>query len=238
MKVELFQLKKDCYLEKYFKSMSTNIAAEILEMPHAPLVIQEVQKALEAERILRQHFYDIVTEDQKMEFINGEIVVHSPVRKRHNSASFYLSQLINTYVIKNKLGYVGHEKIMISLTRNDYEPDICFFKQVQAQDFKEDQTRFPAPDFVVEVLSPSTKANDRGVKFEDYQAHGITEYWMLDASKQEIEKYLLMDGEYELVGTFSKKQDIQSTVVENFTIPMKAIFDEKVFLQTLSELLK
>lgn len=217
--------------------MSTNIAAQILDMPHAPLVIREVQKALEAERVLRQHFYDVVTEDQKMEFINGEIIVHSPVRKRHNSASFYLSQLINTYVIKNKLGYVGHEKIMISLTRNDYEPDICFFKQAQAQDFEEDQTRFPAPDLVVEVLSPSTKGNDRGVKFEDYQAHGIAEYWMLDASKQEVEKYLLVDEEYELAGIFNKKQDIQSNVVEGFTIPVKAIFNETIFLQTLSSLL-
>mgnify|MGYP000254974315 CR=1 FL=1 len=217
--------------------MSNNITAQILEMPNAPLVLQEVQKALEIERTLRQHFYDTVTEDQKVEFINGEIVMHSPVRKRHNTASFYLSQLINTFVLKNQLGYVAHEKIMISLTRNDYEPDICFFKQAQAKDFDDDQTRFPTPDLVVEVLSPSTKGNDRGVKFDDYQAHGIPEYWIIDARKQEVEKYLLVDGEYELVNIFDKKQRIESTIVIGFDIPVKAIFDETVFLQTLAQLI-
>ncbi|MEY4539280.1 MAG: hypothetical protein RLZZ306_1037, partial [Bacteroidota bacterium] len=29
----------------------------------------------------------------------------------------------------HQLGFVGIEKIMITLTRNDYEPDICFFKK-------------------------------------------------------------------------------------------------------------
>lgn len=217
--------------------MSTNIAAQILDMPNAPLVIREVQKALDAEKALRQHFYDIVTEDEKAEFINGEIVVHSPVKKRHNSASGLLYQLLNAYVLKHKLGYVGHEKIMISLTRNDYEPDVCFFKQAQAAHFQEDQTLFPAPDFIVEVLSSGTKGRDRGVKFEDYQAHGIPEYWMIDAKLQTIEKYLLEEDEYELAGTFDKKQSIESTVVEGFSIPVKAIFDEAIFLQTLTRLL-
>jgi len=30
-------------------------------------------------------------------------------------------------VEKNNLGFIGHEKILIALTRNDYEPDICYF---------------------------------------------------------------------------------------------------------------
>lgn len=144
--------------------MRNDIAEQLLEMPNAPLVIQKVQQALATEQRLRKHFYEIVTEDQKAEFINGEIIVHSPVRKHHNTASLYLSQLLNAFAIKHKLGYVGHEKLMISLTRNDYEPDICFFKQEKAIHFSEEQTNFPAPDLVVEVLSPGTKERDRGIK--------------------------------------------------------------------------
>jgi Uma2 family endonuclease len=215
----------------------SNIAAQILDMPNAPLVLQEVQKALDAERALRQHFYDTVTEDQKAEFINGEIIVHSPVQKRHDDASGNLYILLKAFVTKHQLGYVGHEKVMIALTRNDYEPDICFFQQAQAQDFDEDQTRFPAPNLAVEVLSPGTKDKDRGVKMEDYQAHGILEYWIVDARKQEIEKYLLVDGEYELIGTFTLKQTIESTAAQGFSIPVKAVFDQAVFLETLARLL-
>ena len=36
---------------------------------------------------------------------------------------------------------------MITLTRNDYEPDICFFKKEKSDDFVENQTLFPAPDY-------------------------------------------------------------------------------------------
>ncbi|MDX1940640.1 MAG: Uma2 family endonuclease [Saprospiraceae bacterium] len=218
--------------------MKEDIAEQLLEMPNAPLVIQQVQQALAAEQELRKHFYDIVTEDQKAEFINGEIIVHSPVKKRHDNASGNLYILLKAFVTRHQLGYVAHEKVMISLTRNDYEPDICFFKQARAEKFKDDQTLFPAPDLVVEVLSSGTKTRDRGVKFEDYQAHGITEYWIVDAKKQTIEKYLLEDNEYESIGIFDKKQFIASTMVANFTIPVKAIFDEQLFLQTLVELLK
>lgn len=42
------------------------------------------------------------------------------------------------------------EKATIGLTRNDYEPDICFFTAEKAAQFTEDQMIFPTPDFVVE----------------------------------------------------------------------------------------
>ncbi|HMO40949.1 MAG TPA: Uma2 family endonuclease [Saprospiraceae bacterium] len=218
--------------------MKKNIAEQLLEMPNAPLVIEEVQQALAAERSLRRHFYEIVTEDQKAEFINGEIIVHSPVKKRHDNASGNLYILLKSYVTKHQLGYVGHEKLMISLTRNDYEPDICFFQQDKAAHFKEEQTTFPAPDLVVEVLSSGTHARDRGIKFQDYEAHGILEYWIVDARQQTVEQYHLQDNAYEPINTFDKKQHLQSIAVEGFTIPVKAIFDQQVFLQTLAGLLE
>ena len=40
--------------------------------------------------------------------------------------------------------------------------------------------KYPAPDFIAEILSPSTDERDRGIKFEDYAAHGVGEYWLLD----------------------------------------------------------
>ena len=64
---------------------------------------------------------------------------------------------------------------MVSLTRNDYEPDICFFGVAKAAQLTPDQMRFPVPDLVVEVLSETTQAVDRGVKFDDCAAHGVAE---------------------------------------------------------------
>ena len=68
---------------------------------------------------------------------------------------------------------------MISLTRNDYEPDICYFNKEKSQHFTDDQLLFPAPDLVVEVLSKSTEQTDRTIKFKDYENHNVLEYWII-----------------------------------------------------------
>jgi len=208
----------------------------ILEMPNAFLLVDKVKSRLADEQKRRRHFYQIVEENKKMEFINGEIVFHSPVKLQHNDATFLLGMLLKAFVNKNKLGFVGIEKIMISLTRNDYEPDICFFEKEKAKNFKRKQLQFPAPDFVVEVLSDSTAKNDRKTKFQDYAAHGVTEYWIVDADKQTIEQYFLQNEQYELV-LKAKDGTIESVALPKFKIPIRAIFDEDENLKTLTRLI-
>jgi len=208
----------------------------ILEMPNAALLVDKVKSRLADEQKKRRHFYEIVEENKKMEFINGEIIFHSPVRLQHNDATFLLGMLIKTFVNKNKLGFVGIEKIMVSLTRNDYEPDICFFDKEKAKHFKRKQAQFPAPDFVVEVLSDSTEKNDRETKFQDYAAHGVQEYWIVDADKQIIEQYFLQNEQYELL-LKAKDGAIESVVLLDFVIPIRAIFDEAENLKALAKLI-
>jgi Uma2 family endonuclease len=216
--------------------MSNRLFDEISSEPDAYFLLDKVKEMLNAEKVKRIAFYNDITEQQKMEFINGQIVVHSPVMKRHNTASLLLASMINIYVLKNKLGFVGIEKIMITLTRNDYEPDICFFKNEKADLFHSKQTLFPAPDFIVEILSEGTKERDRGVKFKDYQAHGVEEYWIIDADKQFVEQYILTNGEYEL-HLKSSEGSIKSTTIDGFQIPIQAIFDEAINLQAITGML-
>jgi Uma2 family endonuclease len=215
----------------------TEIQKGVLAMPHAFVVLQRLQDALEKEKQLRKHFYEIIEENRKMEFINGEIIFHSPVKLKHNEANGNVYKLLDTFCIENDLGLVGIEKLLISLTRNDYEPDVCFWKQSRAKDFTEDQMQFPAPDLVVEVLSKSTANNDRTIKYEDYEAHGVKEYWIIDPTKQTIEQFVLSHKKYELV--FKGKDGIlESVAVKNFKIPVKAIFDKRLTNKVLTELLK
>lgn len=214
-----------------------NITVEqTLEMPNAVLFAQKLKSALEAEQKKRRHFYEIVDENKKMEFINGEIIVHSPVKLQHNSATKLLCKLLDTFVIKNNLGYVGIEKIMISLTRNDYEPDICFFSKEKSKKFTKKQMQFPAPDLVIEVLSDSTEKADREIKFQDYAAHGIEEYWIVDAERETIEQYFLQNEQYELL-LKSNSGEIKSEVLPSFEIPIRAVFDEKLNVETLSKII-
>lgn len=209
---------------------------ELLRSPRIYEYAREIETALEREARKRREFYEQMTEGEKVEFINGEIIHHSPVLLRHNQAVKHLLVLLDTYVRFQNLGFVGFEKILISLSRNDYEPDLCYFRPEKAAEFTADQMHFPAPDFVVEVLSPSTEANDRGVKFEDYAAHGVEEYWIVDPKAETIEQYKLTSEGFQLVVKV-KDGPLESLIIPGFNIPVRAIFDDAQNRAALQNLL-
>ena len=209
---------------------------QILEMPNAAILAERLKTALEEEQQKRRHFYETVQEDEKVEFINGEIIFQSPAKLRQTIAIKLLLKLLDTFVYKNGLGFVGSEKMLISLTRNDYEPDVCFFEKNKSKFFKLDQMQFPVPDLVVEVLSPSTEKYDRTTKFQDYAAHGIREYWIIDAEHETIEQYFLQNEDYGLL-LKAKDGTIESVVLPEFKIQIRAVFDERVNLEELKRLI-
>ena len=135
------------------------------------------------------------------------------------------------------IGFVGIEKVMISLTRNDYEPDVCYFTKEKSKGFKRTQSLFPAPDLVVEFLSKKTAHRDRGIKYEDYEKHGVQEYWIISPETKVVEQYRLVKDKYKLVKK-SNSGEIESHAVKGFKIPIKSIFDKKLNLKILSELLQ
>jgi Uma2 family endonuclease len=198
---------------------------QLRRSPQLPRYVEEFQALLAAERARRARFYDEMTEDQKVEFINGEVFMHSPARLRHVTVVRNLSTLLDIYVSRYNLGYVGHEKMLVTLTRNDYEPDVVYFGPAKAQTLLPDQMKFPAPDLAVEVLSPSTAENDRGIKFVDYAAHGVAEYWIIDPDEEVLEQYVLKGESYAL-RMKSQTGILQSEVIPGFAVPVRALFDE------------
>lgn len=168
--------------------MATLALEQLMKAPNLP---QLIERALREEARKRQEFYAWLKEDVKAEFINGHVVMHSLVKERHWTAVGNIYRLLSSFVIKNKLGRVASEKALIALKRNDYEPDVCFWKQEKAAQFTADQMKFPAPDLIVEVLSKGTARTDRGIKFTDYAANGVAEYWIINPGKQLAEQYTL-----------------------------------------------
>ncbi|HEV7866522.1 MAG TPA: Uma2 family endonuclease [Chthoniobacteraceae bacterium] len=189
-----------------------------------------------SERALRARFYEEVTEDLKAEFINGTVVKHSPVKDRHLAVRDSLHELLRTFCRVHRLGTVRGEKALCTFPRNDYEPDVVFFGPAKASLIEPTTMKFPIPDFICEVLSPSTELYDRGVKFRDFEAHGVGEYWLIDPERDTLEQYLLRDGSYELA-LKSGSGDVASTVVPGFRIPIPALFDDQENLRVLRSLL-
>lgn len=163
--------------------------------------------------------------------------MHSPVRLGHNLASSRLFNLLNNDVSVHQLGFVGYEKILITLTRNDYEPDLCFFANPTARTLTPDQMKFPAPDFIAEVLSPSTEETDRTLKCTDYAAHGVREYWLIDPDAETVEQYVL-EGEVYKLRLKVRDGTLQSEVIEGLTLPVRAIFDEQANVRALRTILQ
>ena len=95
---------------------------------------------------------------------------------------------------------------------------------------------FPAPDLVVEVLSPSSEAIDRGVKFEDYAAHAVGEYWLVDAESENVEQYVLQGEDYKL-HMKSGSGLLTSLSVSGFEVPVRAIFDQAENLAALQRIM-
>ena len=201
------------------------IIDNLMQSPNALLIIQEVQNRIATEAEKRKEFYNLIHEDTKAEFINGEIIFHSPVRNRHWVACTNLAAYLTIHVNTHKIGRVGVEKVMIRCTRNDYEPDIVFFKPETAAKFSAEQLIFPPPDLAIEILSDSTRKMDYGIKFIDYAAHGITEYWIIDADNQTVEQYILKHSEYVLEQKLAVSGTIKSFVVTNFSLEISKIFE-------------
>jgi len=214
----------------------TKILEPLLASPELPRYLQQLREVLARERQLRVRFYEEITEQQKAEFINGQVVLHSPVQRRHSLTSDFLFKLVSTHVDEHDLGWVGHEKLLVTLTRNDYEPDVAFWKAERSVGFSPDQMKFPAPDFVAEVLSTSTEKNDRGVKFEDYAAHGVAEYWLVDPRREQVEQFLLRQGRF-VVGSVCRRGSLTSAVIAGFEVPLAALFHRDANLKALRRLL-
>jgi len=180
---------------------------------------------METELLKREAFYNLNHYDFKAEFINGEVYFHEPHTFLEWNTHSKLAAILINFVQNNSLGIVGMHKVMIALTRNDYEPDIVFFSKEKSAGFTPDQMLFPPPDLAVEILSPSTEKYDREIKFADYCSHGVTEYWIVDPEQKSIEQYLLTGKDYRLNVKLHDEGILHCMVIEGFTLNVSDIFN-------------
>ncbi|HEY5751557.1 MAG TPA: Uma2 family endonuclease [Chthoniobacterales bacterium] len=207
----------------------------LLKSPRLPELARSLAQVVAEEEIRRQKFIDDLTDEVKAEFIDGDVIMHSPVRAQHLRVTKNISFLLTWHVTMQEAGEVFTEKCLVSLTRNDYEPDILYFGPEKSATFTPGKTRFPAPDLVVEVLSDSTEGRDRGVKFEDYAAHGVREYWIVDADREWVEQYVLPnDGKAFVLKEKLTHGTLLCEVLPGFEPPVLAFFDEAELRKQLS----
>ena len=209
----------------------------LLHSPQLPNLVDRLTQQLQNERLARHQFYEDMTPDQKIEFIDGEVILHSPARNRHLDVTMLTAKLLHTFVALHRLGTVKSEKCLCVFPRNDYEPDIVFFGPEKVAGLTPDTMKFPVPDLAIEVLSSSTEDRDRGVKFEDFAINGVGEYWIIDAVTQTVEQYVLVDAAYEL-RVKSSSGRLCSIMIAGLEFEIEAMFDEQKSLNALRKLME
>jgi Uma2 family endonuclease len=176
-------------------------------------------------RVTFEKYAALPETNQIVELIDGEIVVNPPLDK-HQKA---LWEIVATVTPLMKDGTPRFAPIGLHFDDgNSFEPDLFWVSQDNPHCFLEDNGRYwrGAPDLVIEVLSPSTEANDRGHKYDIYEKYGVREYWMVDPEARYAEVYRHDGNRFERQGVFKPNQPFVSAVLGDATIVIESWFSE------------
>lgn len=133
--------------------------------------------------------YDL-PEGQRAELIDGQIYYMAPPNRRHQKISSQLHGKIWNYISsKNGSCEVYSAPFAVFLNeddRNYVEPDISVICDPEKLT---DRGCTGAPDWIIEIVSPSSRRMDYFVKLFKYRSSGVREYWIVDPDKKQIIAY-------------------------------------------------
>lgn len=88
-------------------------------------------------------------------------------------------------------------------------PDIAGWRRERMPSIPEGHRFTVVPDWVCEVLSPSTESKDRQIKMPIYARFGVVYAWLLDPRTRTLETYELVAGAWSLTGRFTDRDRVR-----------------------------
>ena len=171
-------------------------------------------------RFKADDMWDTPEDGNRYEVIDGELYVTPPPLERHQNASSTLHGYIWPYVHQRQLGKVYSAPFGVVLDdENGIQPDIVYVSR-ERHGLIVERGLEGAPDLVVEILSRSTQARDRGVKMKRYAAAGIPHYWIVDPRTRSLEAYHLAEQGYELIGSYGPGSIFRPELFPGLEIPI------------------
>lgn len=172
--------------------------------------------ALPQERIYTiDDIYDL-PDGERAELIDGQIYYMAPPSRKHQRITIELGTTINNYIKSNNgLCEVDLAPFAVFLNeddRNYVEPDISV---ICGLDKLNDKGCVGAPDWVIEVVSPSSRSMDYYTKLFKYRTAGVREYWIVDHDKNRITVY---NFSADTMNEFSFADDIPVGFYPGFSI--------------------
>lgn len=188
-------------------------------------------------RMTEKEFMAWVKERTRAEWVNGEVIIMSPVNLEHDELQSWVLVLLNVFVEHHDLGKVCGPEFAVRLPNvPSFRLTDGFFVSHEGES-KFERTRFlGAPDLIVEIVSPDSGARDYREKFNDYQAAGVREYWIIDPIGQKLEVHELYKRKYRPIA--EKDGTIRSKALKGFFIKPTWLWQKKLpkTLQVLQEM--
>jgi Uma2 family endonuclease len=162
----------------------------------------------------------------RYELYDGEVIVVTTPFPRHQRVAQHVGEVLMEYE-RQTGGLVFDSPIDIVFSEYDVvEPDVTFFRKERRHLVDMMAATRAAPDLVVEVLSRSTEARDRGRKMDLLARFGVPEYWVADPVKNTLEIYALRGAAYEMTGMYDERQEVVSPTLPGLSFSAGRIFEE------------
>jgi Uma2 family endonuclease len=167
-------------------------------------------------------------EDVRAEYVDGEVIVHSPASSQHERILMFVGTLITMFTSRHGLGTVLGSNTQVRLRpRLRRIPDLTFVAKGREDIILENHIE-GAPDLVVEVVSPDSAARDWRDKYIEYEKYGVREYWVIDPANKRLEAYGRTEkGKFEIIPP-DKKGHVHSEVLSGFWLRPEWLWQEKL----------
>ncbi|MEX2181730.1 MAG: Uma2 family endonuclease [Gemmatimonadaceae bacterium] len=120
----------------------------------------------------------------RYEVLDGRLLVTPLPGAPHQRTALALSTALFAYCRNHSVGVVVAPG-PVPHDDSELQPDIAVYLDSTIP-FDANWERFPRADLVVEILSPSTRRRDLGIKRAAYRRWGIPEYWIVDTGRRTI----------------------------------------------------
>jgi Uma2 family endonuclease len=151
--------------------------------------------------------------DKVAQVIDGELFVMPRPSSGHSQASSEIGGLLIPAFRRGRGGPGGWIILFepeLHLGRQILVPDLAGWRRSTMPERPEVAFFEVAPDWVCEVLSPSTELIDRKSKMRIYAEWGVTHVWLVNPILQLLEVYALKDKIYSVVNTFSNDEKVRA----------------------------
>jgi len=180
-----------------------------------------------AEAAHTQTLYDAIErlpEGVVGEIIDGQLHTHPRPAARHARTATALAGFLFGPYDQGFNGPGGWKLVFepeIHFRRNIevLVPDIAGWRRERLPEMPEDQRFEVVPDWVCEVLSPTTASTDRELKMRVYARYGVPHAWLVDPRDQRVEAYALETGAWRQIATSSGDDPIRAAPFAEVTVP-------------------